>query len=439
MHRVSEVLDCWFESGSVSFAQKHYPFENKEWFESHFPSDFIVEYTGQIRCWFYYLHVLAVALFDRPAFKNCVVHGTILAGDGKKLSKYSKNYTDPMELMKRYGTDAFRLYLYQSNAMQIGDLLFDANGILDAYQQIILPFWNACYFYISYANIAGFCPETAKQPQSDNQLDRWILAKLYETEKGISANMDVYQTSHYVNHLQSLIDGLTNWYIRRSRRRFWESGMSEDKLNAYETLYYVLVNTLRLFAPVAPILSELLYKTLTREFSVHLANWPQIPASCQDEELLRKVDLVQNVISLAHSIRNKNRIKNRQPLRLLEVALADRDQDAVILEFKEIIAEELNVKDIHVLQDVESIASLKYDPNFNTIRNGYPQRVPELIKAIKSGKFQVTDTETILTINGTPERFDPEIVLVTYQAKEGRHVASNKGIVLSLDLTITKK
>ena len=188
MRRVPEVLDCWFESGSVPFAQKHYPFENKEWFDSHFPCDFIVEYTGQIRCWFYYLHVLAVALFDKNAFKNCVVHGTILANDGKKLAKSSKNYTDPMQLMKQYGTDAFRLYLYQTNAMLINDLLFDESGIQDAYQQIILPYWNACSFYISYANIDEFKPEQGalKSPVSENQLDKWILARLYETEKNIS-------------------------------------------------------------------------------------------------------------------------------------------------------------------------------------------------------------------------------------------------------------
>ena len=179
MRRVPEVLDCWFESGSVPFAQKHYPFENKEWFESHFPSDFIVEYTGQIRCWFYYLHVLSAALFDKPAFQNCIVHGTILAKDGKKLSKSSKNYTDPMQLMKQYGTDAFRLYLYQTGAMLIGDLLFDESGIQEAYQQIILPYWNACNFYISYANIDGFKPEELEEPVLENQLDKWILAKLY--------------------------------------------------------------------------------------------------------------------------------------------------------------------------------------------------------------------------------------------------------------------
>ena len=435
--RVPEVLDCWFESGSVPFAQKHYPFENKEWFDSHFPSDFIVEYTGQIRCWFYYLHVLSVALFDKPCFSNCVVHGTILAKDGKKLSKSSKNYTDPMLLMKKFGTDAFRLYLYQTNAMLIGDLLFDDNGIQDAYQQIILPYWNACNFFISYANIDEFRPEKPIVPTSDNQLDRWVLAKLYEVTDSISKSMDAYQVNHYVDRLIELVDGLTNWFIRRSRRRFWDKGMSDDKRNAYETLYYVLVNMTKLFAPVAPIISEKLYQTLTGNFSVHLDSWPEIPESFKDEELLGQVTLVRNVITLARSIRNKNKVKNRQPLSTLRVILSDSRDNAVVESFKDIIAEELNVKSVEILEDVGSVAEVKYAPNFNEIRARYPDRIPVIIKAIKSGKFKLTADGAVLEIDGSSETFDSEIILVTYHAKEGQHVASDKGIVVSLDLTVT--
>lgn len=439
MHRVPEVLDCWFESGSVPFAQKHYPFENKEWFEDHFPSDFIVEYTGQIRCWFYYLHVLAVALFDRPAFQNCIVHGTILAKDGKKLSKSSKNYTDPMELMKAYGTDAFRLYLYQTNAMLIGDLLFDESGISDAYQQIILPYWNACNFFVSYANIDGFKPEELKAPQSDNQLDRWVLAKLHTTVEAITENMDSYRVNRYVENLLSLIDGITNWYIRRSRRRFWTVGMNDDKRCAYETLYYVLVNTTKLLAPVAPIISEEIYKLLTGERSVHLAEWPEIPAEFADSSLVSRVDLVQQVISLARSIRNKNRVKNRQPLKTLRVALSDAKQLEGIKEFGEIIAEELNVKEVVFLEDVGGIATVKYDPNFNEIRSRYPDRIPQIIKAVKSGSFTLGKDSAVLNINGTEESLDPEIILVKYEARDGLYVASEDGVVVSLDLTVTEE
>lgn len=439
MRRVPEVLDCWFESGSVPFAQKHYPFENKDWFESHFPSDFIVEYTGQIRCWFYYLHVLSVALFDKPAFQNCIVHGTILAKDGKKLSKSSKNYTDPMLLMKQYGTDAFRLYLYQTGAMLIGDLLFDEAGIQDAYQQIILPYWNACNFYISYANIDGFQPEKFEEPTSDHPLDRWILAKLYDTQQKITENMDIYQVNRYVEDLAALVDGLTNWYIRRSRRRFWAHGMTEDKTNAYQTMYYVLICMTKLFAPVAPIISDKMYRVLTEEISVHLADWPEVPQMFADEKILAEVALVQEVIYLARSIRNKNRVKNRQPLSSLRVALPDHSQNGVIAEFEEMIIEELNVKAVEILDEAEAIAEVNYAPNFNEIRARYPERIAEIIKVVKSGNFRMAGDSVMLQINGQQEAFDAEIILVTYQAKEGQHVASAHGIVVSLDLTLTEE
>lgn len=437
MHRVPEVLDCWFESGSVPFAQKHYPFENKEWFDSHYPSDFIVEYTGQIRCWFYYLHVLAVALFDKNAFKNCIVHGTILAKDGKKLSKSSKNYTDPMELMKKYGTDAFRLYLYQTNAMLLGDLQFDDNGILEAYQQIILPYWNACNFFVSYANIDGFDLKDAKAPQSDNQLDQWILARLYHAEKTISADMDAYFVNKYVDSIIPLVNGLTNWYIRRSRRRFWASGMSEDKMCAYQTLYYVLVNMTKLFAPAAPMISEKIYRSLTMEESVHLADWPSIPEAYRNDVLLEKVELAQQVISLARSIRNKNGVKNRQPLNLLSVAIADPDKIPVIKEFAGVIMEELNVKNVTVLNSAREIASVKYDPNFNQIRALYPEQIKDLIKAIKSGRFTWHEGGVLIRMGEEERIYDRSIILVSYLAKEGFHVASGHGIVVSLDLKLT--
>ncbi|MBQ3864306.1 MAG: isoleucine--tRNA ligase [Clostridia bacterium] len=437
MRRVPEVLDCWFESGSVTYAQKHYPFENKDWFETHFPCDFIVEYTGQIRCWFYYMHVMAVALFGRPAFKNCVVHGTLLAKDGKKLSKSSKNYTDPMELMRGYGTDAFRLYLYQSNAMLMGDLKFDDDGLKDAYQQLVAPLWNAANFFISYANVDGYHPESLRAPKTDHQLDRWILAKLQQTEKTIREAMDAYQVDGYVTPLVSLMDGLTNWYIRRSRRRFWGSEMTEDKQAAYDTLYYVLVNLIKLYAPVAPILSEKLYRNLTGEESVHLADWPSIPESFADDKLIADVELVRRVIRLTRSIREKQKVKNRQPLSLMQIALNDAAGAQVVSSFADIIKEELNVKDLEILDDVDHIATVTYKPCFPVIGQKYPQQRPAIIKAIQSGKFALEAGKAVLDLNGEKQAFDEDILLVTYNAKAGMHVVSESGVVVSLDLTIT--
>ena len=435
--RVPEVLDCWFESGSVTYAQKHYPFENKEWFETHFPCDFIVEYTGQIRCWFYYMHVMSVALFGRPAFKNCVVHGTLLANDGKKFSKSSKNYTDPMQLMKTQGTDAFRLYLYQSNAMLMGDSKFDDDGIKDAYQQLIAPLWNACNFFVPLANSDGYHPESLAAPDSDNLLDRWILAKLQQTEKTIRENMDAYLVDGYVTPLISLMEGLTNWYIRRSRRRFWGSGMTPDKQNAYDTLYYVLVNVLKLYAPVAPFISEKLYRNLTGEESVHLAAWPEIPEHYADDKLLSDVELARRVISLARSIREKQNVKNRQPLGLMQIALNNPAGNDVVRAFAEPIKEELNVKALEILDNVDSIATVSYKPCFPVIGQKYPQQRPAIIKAVQTGKFELADGKVKLTIDGAEQLFDEDILLVSYNARKGMQVASESGAVVSLDLTIT--
>ena len=438
MKRVPEVLDCWFESGSVPFARLHYPFENKEWFDTHSSSDFVVEYTGQIRCWFYYLHVLSVALFGKPAYKNCVVHGTVLAKDGKKLSKSSKNYTDPMELMKSFGTDAFRLYMYQSNAMIVNDMQFDETGLKDSLQQVVLPLWNCAYFYQSYAKIDGFVGDLNTTPKSDNNLDKWMLAKLCETEKEIKASMDKYQVDEYVRPVVSLIDGLTNWYIRRSRRRFWGSGMSEDKKSAYETLYYVLVNTCKILAPIAPIVSERVFKALTDKESVHLENWPNIPEVYNNRKLLEEIDLVQDVIHLARGIRNKNNIKNRQPLSNLQVAFTKPEVAKAMEEYKSIIAEELNVKVVEIIENVSDIATVDYKVNFATVGKTMGKMIPVITRAIKSGNMKFIDGK--YHISGEVELvLEKEDILVSYIAKDNKPVLSDESVVVSLDLTITEE
>ena len=438
MTRVSEVLDCWFESGSVPFARLHYPFDNKEWFDAHSPSDFVVEYTGQIRCWFYYLHVLSVALFDKPAYKNCVVHGTVLAKDGKKLSKKSKNYTDPMDLMKTFGTDAFRLYMYDSNAMLVNDMQFDENGIKESLQQIVLPFWNCAYFYQSYASIDGFVGDESKVPVSQNKLDMWMLSKLYETEKKIKKSMDAYLVDEYVTPIKDLIDGLTNWYIRRSRRRFWGSGMTEDKKSAYETLYYVLTNIAKLLAPVAPIVAERVFTSLTTKESVHLENWPNIPDTFKNAELIREIDLVQDVIHLARGIRNKNNVKNRQPLSLLEVAFADKNDRICAEQYKDIIAEELNVKVVDIIENVSDIATIDYKVNFATVGKTMGSKIPVITRAIKSGALKHENGKYIVMAEEEIV-LDEADILVSYIAKGGKPVLADDKVVVSLDLTITEE
>lgn len=435
--RVSEVLDCWFESGSVPFARMHYPFENKAWFDKNTTSDFVVEYTGQIRCWFYYLHVLSVALFDKPAYKNVIVHGTILDESGKKLSKHSKNYTDPMEIMQTLGTDAFRLYMFDSNAMLVNDMVFKDSGIKEYLQQVILPFWNSTYFYQSYATIDGFVGDENCVPKSKNKLDQWILAKLYNTEKSIKLSMDNYHVDQYVKPILSLIDGLSNWYIRRSRRRFWGSGLTQDKIDAYETLYYVLTNMCKILAPVTPIVTEKIYKNLTDKESVHLENWPDIDKKFNNQQLLKEVELVQNVIHLARNIRNKNNIKNRQPLSTLKVAFADIDDYKIIEEYKNIIAEELNVKQVEIAHDVSEIALTTYKVNFATVGRTMGSKIPVMTKALKENKIKLVNGKFELYGDNETIVLNKQDILVNYTAKDNLPVFSDGESVVALDLTLT--
>lgn len=433
MVRVPEVLDCWFESGSVPFASKHYPFENKDWFDNYFPADFIVEYTGQIRCWFYYLHVLSVALFDRPAYKNCIVHGTLLAKDGKKLSKSSKNYTDPMELMKNYGTDAFRLYLFRSNAIIMNDLFFEDDGIKNQIQQVLLPLYNCTSFFNSYAILDKFEPNEVVLPNSDNELDKWILAKLYETEKEVTSSLNNYQIDNYVEPIVDLINGLSSWYLRRSRRRFWSSEFTKDKQNAYETTYYVLVNICKLLAPVAPVISEYLYKNLTNEESVHLSSWCNIPDSYKDEDILKDTDVVQRIISLTRNLREKENIKIRQPLSRIDVAFT-KDYSSIVNNFKTTICEEINVKDINILNNVDDIADTQYLPNFKTLGSRYGSNMKDIANLIKNKDFKYDNNQYILSNN---EVLNEDDVIIRYSSKSNDIVANDNEIVLKLDTLLT--
>lgn len=437
MTRIPEVLDCWFESGSVPFAQKHYPFENKTWFDEHFPCDFIVEYTGQIRCWFYYLHVLSVALFDKPAFKNCVVHGTILAKDGKKLSKSSKNYTDPMELMKKYGTDAFKLYLYRSNAMIMNDLYFDESGIKNQVSQVLLPLYNCASFFISYAILDNFEPNEVTLPKSDNELDIWILAKLYNTQKQITNSMKNYQIDEYVEPIVDLINGFSNWYLRRSRRRFWTSDKNTDKENAYETTYYVLISICQLLAPIAPITSEYLYKHLTNKESVHLTNFENMPNNYQNDQVLKETDLVNRVISLVRNLREKENIKIRQPLNKFDFASTNKEYNHILKKYETIICEEVNIKYINFLSNIEEIANIEYLPNFKTLGPKYGANIKLVSNMIKNKEFTINNSNFELLLNGNKEVLNEEDIIIRFNSKSGDKVVNDNEVVVRLDTVLT--
>ena len=269
MRRVTDVLDVWFDSGSMSFAQVHYPFENKDWFEHHFPGDFIVEYIGQTRGWFYTMHVLAGAIFDRPAFETCLSHGIVLGTDGQKMSKSLRNYPDVREVFDRDGADAMRWFLMSSPILRGGNLVVTEQGIRDSVRQVLIPLWNSWYFFSLYANASDH--DARWRTDSSDPMDRYILAKLREYVGAMTHQLDNYEVANACDSTRSFLDVLTNWYIRRSRDRFWG-----DNADAFDTLYTVLEVVCRVTAPLMPLTTEEVWRGLTGERSVHLTDWPSV-------------------------------------------------------------------------------------------------------------------------------------------------------------------
>lgn len=437
MKRVPEVLDCWFESGSMPYGQCHYPFENKEWFDTHFPADYIVEYTGQLRCWFYYLHVLSTALFDKPAFKNCLVHGTLLAEDGKKLAKSKNNYTDPMELIDQYGADALRLYLLNSPAAVMDDLCFRDEGISEATRRVMLPLWNAYSFFATYANIDGYDGDPKAVPNVTNEADRWILASLYNMAKEVTHAFETYHLNRSLSPALEFLDDLTNWYIRRSRERFWAKGMDADKKQAYDTLYYVLVSMSKILAPSTPFIAEKMYRNLTGKESVHLAEWPDVPEKFNDPFLVEQTDLVRKVAGLGLALRQKEKIKVRQPLQHLFVALPD-SVSGFRESHLELLRSELNVREVILHDNPEDIATLRAVPNAAKLGPVYGREMQEIIVAARNGNVRKNGDNSVTVFNDSKEwKLEDSDIEVGYQGKEGVDVMSDAGILVGLDSEIT--
>lgn len=437
MRRVPEVLDCWFESGSMPFGQCHYPFENKEWFESHFPADFIVEYPGQIRGWFYYLHVLAVALLDRAAFRNCLVHGTLLAADGGKISKSKKNFTDPMELIDRYGADALRLYLLGSTAVVMEDLDFKDAGVHDQIKQVLLPLWNAYSFFVTYANVDGYAGEPARQPESSHPLDKWILAKLYRAEHEVGQAFKTFYLNRSLTPVTAFIEDLTNWYIRQSRARFWGGGLTADKRQAYDTLYYTLITLLKLLAPSAPFVADHIYRQLTGESSVHLAAWPDVPESYRNDALIEETAVAQTIVSLGLALRQKAGIRVRQPLRGIQVALPSSVDHCVVAKQVDVIKNELNVKAVELLADPGAVATLRAVPNPRVLGPKWGKEIQAIIKAAKAGQVREQGDKIVVFEGAREWAIDRQDIDLSYQGKQGMDVLGEKGILLALDETLT--
>ncbi|AEJ19327.1 isoleucine--tRNA ligase [Gracilinema caldarium] len=369
MKRIPEVLDCWFESGAMPYAQNHYPFEHKEFFESHFPADFISEGLDQTRGWFYTLTILGAALFKRPAFKNCVVNGLVLAEDGKKMSKSLRNYTDPMDVINTFGADALRIFLMHSAVVKADDLRYSDEGVKEVLKSIIIPLWNSYSFFVTYANIDGMKPTGAPDNPS-NPLDKWILSVAESMVEKVTAALDGYDMNRAIDPIVEFIDLLNNWYIRRSRRRFWRSENDSDKAEAYGTLYSVLKKLSLVAAPIMPYTTEAIWQNLRLNqdpISVHLADYPVAEIKRKDPALEYKMSVVQHAVSMGRALRYQYNIKVRQPLRSVELVTRNPEEKKVLLEMEEIVREELNVKNVIFRENEEDLVEYQAKANFRVL------------------------------------------------------------------------
>jgi isoleucyl-tRNA synthetase len=400
MRRVEDVLDVWFDSGSMSFAQVHYPFENAEWFEYHFPGDFIVEYIGQTRGWFYTLHILASALFDRPAFSTCVSHGIVLGSDGQKMSKSLRNYPDVREVFDRDGADAMRWFLMQSPILRGGNLIVTEQGIRDGVRQVIIPLWNTWYFFSLYANaMAGGYDATFRTDSSD-VLDRYILAKTRQYVAAMTQQLDDYEVANACDSTRAFLDVLTNWYVRRSRERFWATGESDPAVahQAFDTLATVLEVLCRTTAPLLPLTTEEIWRGLTGGRSVHLTDWPEVDALPDDPTLVAAMDQVRDVCSAASALRKAGQLRTRLPLQRLTVVVPGADR---LEPLADIVASEVNVRDV-VLVDVTDPAAEQFGVTERLTVNARAagprlgRDVQAAIRGSKSGDWSVRADGTVV-------------------------------------------
>ncbi|MEU4220010.1 isoleucine--tRNA ligase [Actinoplanes sp. NPDC026623] len=425
MRRVPEVLDCWFESGSMPFAQVHYPFENKDWFEHHYPGDFIVEYIGQTRGWFYTMHVLATALFDRPAFRNCLSHGILQGADGRKMSKSLRNYPDVYEVFDSHGSDAMRWMLMSSPVLRGGDMPVTETAIRDSVRQVLLPLWNVWYFFSLYANAAGH--SATLRTDSTHLLDRYILAKTAELVSDTTRQLDEYDISGAAGSVRSYLDALTNWYVRRSRDRFWAGDA-----DAFDTLATVLETLCRVVAPLAPLTAEEIWRGLTGERSVHLTDWPEAGVFPADHDLVASMDAIREAASAALSMRKAKALRVRLPLAKLTVASPDAD---ALRPFADLLADEVNVKAVELSADLTAYSRqvLTVVPRALGPRLG--KQVQVVIKAVKAGDWELVDGAPVAA-GVVLQEGEYELKLVAADAENSAPLPAGRGVVV-LDTEVT--
>ncbi len=449
MKRVPEVLDCWFESGSMPYAQNHYPFENKEYFESHYPADFISEGLDQTRGWFYSLTVLAAALFDKPAFKNCIVNGLILASDGKKMSKSLKNYTDPAIVMDQFGADAIRLFLIHSAAVKADDLKYSDEGVRDVLKGVLIPLWNSYSFFVTYANIDGVTAtgNAFEKSLPVNPLDRWILSITQKMVKDVTEALDNYDLSKAIDPIVAYIDQLNNWYIRRSRRRFWRSENDSDKTEAYETLYSALKTFTQVAAPVIPFITEAMWQNLRLDSdkeSVHLCDYPAYDESKRDLALEFEMDTVQKAVSMGRSLRYQYNLKIRQPLKSVEFVTRNPDEKTVLLAMEESIREELNVKKIVFHEREDELVEYKAKANFRTLGKELGplmKKASDIISELDQSAIQsLLDGSTLsIDVEGKTVELTEEKIMVERIEKANLKVVNDGTLTVALDSEITEE
>lgn len=448
MRRIPDVLDVWFDSGSMPFAQVHYPFENTDWFEHHFPGDFIVEYIGQTRGWFYTLHVLATALFDRPAFLSCISHGIVLGNDGRKASKKLRNYPDPVEMFDTYGSDAVRWSLMSSPVLRGGNLVVAEEGIREAVRHVLLPLWNAWYFFALYAGTvergAGYLasPVDMEDPEAVaglDVMDRYLLARTRDLAEAVGMQLDEYDLPAACATIRDHLDLLTNWYIRTTRDRFWR----EDR-RAYDTLYTALEVLTRVMAPLAPLVAEEVWRGLTGGRSVHLTDWPDLPETVVDPDLVAAMDEARAVVSATHALRKANRLRVRLPLRSLRVVTANPD---ALAPFVPLVAAEVNVKDV-ALADVAT-SGMRVTEELTilprTLDGAVRRLTSVLFSAARSGQWERIEAGVRfpgVLLDGVPvDLREDQYTLTTIVAAEPGSVATvlESGTFVVLDTTVDEE
>ncbi len=445
MHRVPEVIDCWFDSGAMPFAQHHYPFENKDLFEQQFPAKFISEAVDQTRGWFYSLLAESTLLFNKAPYENVIVLGHVQDENGQKMSKSKGNAVDPFDALEQHGADAIRWYFYSNSAPWLPNR-FHADAVTEGQRKFMGTLWNTYAFFVLYADIDEFDPtKYSLEYDKLSVMDKWLLSKLYSCVKAVETNLDNYKIPETAKALQSFVDDMSNWYVRRSRGRFWAKGMEQDKINAYMTLYTALVTVAKAAAPMIPFMTEDIYQNLVRTvdkdapLSIHLCDFPEVKEEMIDPQLEKDMAEVLDIVVLGRAARNASAIKNRQPIGTMFVKA-----DSELNEFyKEIIEDELNVKEVEFKEDVSDLTSYTFKPQLRILGPKYGKQLGQISKALAgidgSAAKKQLDSEGVLTIEVNDGKINlvPEELLITMTQKEGYVSQADRGVTVVLDTNLT--